>query len=115
MNNDAGWCGSGGPWITPELSMHRVVWTETSLAGPKHYDGVLPQPKAVKDYYRDIAVFAFPTPISNFIIPHINGKSAAAKEEIPLRANFPALPEGTVTLRDQIVNFEFTHGKGWAS
>src|SRR5881392_2725076 len=21
MNNDGGWCGSGGPWITPELSM----------------------------------------------------------------------------------------------
>src|SRR5262245_10082332 len=23
MNNDAGWCGSGGPWITPELSMQK--------------------------------------------------------------------------------------------
>ena len=30
MNNDAGWCGSGGPWITPELSMQKVVWTETA-------------------------------------------------------------------------------------
>jgi hypothetical protein len=29
MNNDAAWCGCGGPWITPELSMQRVVWTET--------------------------------------------------------------------------------------
>jgi hypothetical protein len=35
MNNDAGWCGSGGPWITPELSMQRVVWTETVVQGPK--------------------------------------------------------------------------------
>ncbi len=27
MNNDAGWNGSGGPWITPEQSMQKVVWT----------------------------------------------------------------------------------------
>ena len=31
MNNDAGWNGSGGPWITPELSMQRVVWSEVML------------------------------------------------------------------------------------
>ena len=31
MNNDAGWCGSGGPWITPELSMQKLVWTETRV------------------------------------------------------------------------------------
>ena len=60
MNNDAGWCGSGGPWITPELSMQHIVWTETEVAGPKQFDAVLPQPKATKDFYRDIAVFAYP-------------------------------------------------------
>ena len=27
MNNDAGWCGSGGPWITPELAMQKLVLT----------------------------------------------------------------------------------------
>ena len=27
MNNDAGWCGSGGPWITPDLAMQKIVWT----------------------------------------------------------------------------------------
>ena len=25
VNNDAGWCGSGGPWITPELSMQKAI------------------------------------------------------------------------------------------
>ena len=39
MNNDAGWCGSGGPWITPELSMQRIVWTATNVAGPRRFDG----------------------------------------------------------------------------
>jgi len=39
MNNDAGWCGSGGPWITPELSMQKVVWSETTVRGPGLFRG----------------------------------------------------------------------------
>ena len=35
--------------------------------------------KAIKDFYRDIALFAFPTPASNYAIPHIHGKSAAVR------------------------------------
>jgi len=61
MNNDPGWCGSGGPWVTPELSMQKVVWTETQVKGACRFDGTLPRPEAFQDYYRDIAVVAFPT------------------------------------------------------
>jgi hypothetical protein len=104
MNNDAGWCGSGGPWITPELSMQRVVWTETNIAGPKRLDAVLGQPKAVANFYRDIAVFAYPTPASNYVIPHLNGKSTAAREEITPRAFFPALAADAIIRRDRIVD-----------
>ena len=46
MTNDAGWCGSGGPWITPELSMQYLVWTETSVEGGKHFEAALPEPQA---------------------------------------------------------------------
>lgn len=62
MNNDGGWCGSGGPWITPELSMQIVVSSETRAGGPRRFSGSLPQPKATSGFYRDIAVVAFPTP-----------------------------------------------------
>src|SRR5882724_9378186 len=62
MNNDAGWCGSGGPWIPPELSMQKVVWSETIVRGPSAFRGALPQPKTATNYYRDVAVFALPTP-----------------------------------------------------
>jgi hypothetical protein len=61
MNNDAGWNGSGGPWITPEQAMQKVVWTETNLAGPLHFEGALAQPETVAGFYRDITVLAFPT------------------------------------------------------
>jgi len=62
MNNDGGWCGSGGPWITPELSMQMIVYGETALQGPKQFTGVLAPPKTVEKYYEDIAVLAFPIP-----------------------------------------------------
>ncbi len=62
MNNDGGYSGSGGPWITPDLSMQVMVWSETTLEGPQRFTGRLPQPKTVQDYYRDIALLAFPTP-----------------------------------------------------
>jgi hypothetical protein len=62
MNNDGGWCGSGGPWITAELSMQVVVYSETMLQGPKQFTGTLPQPKTVEGFYQDITVLAFPCP-----------------------------------------------------
>jgi hypothetical protein len=62
MNNDDGWCGSGGPWITPELSMQTVVWSETLVYGPRKLDEVMARPRTALDHYHDLAVFAFPTP-----------------------------------------------------
>jgi hypothetical protein len=52
----------GGPWITPELSMQKVVWSETHVAGERAFDGVLSQPPMQEGFYRDIAVLAFPSP-----------------------------------------------------
>jgi hypothetical protein len=39
-----GWCGSGGPWITPDLSMQHTVMSETRVEGPSHFNAVLPRP-----------------------------------------------------------------------
>src|SRR5512138_3496505 len=43
MNNDAGWNGSGGPWIKPEQSMQKVVFTETNVEGGRTFEGTLPE------------------------------------------------------------------------
>lgn len=60
MNNDAGWNGSGGPWIKPEQSMQKVVWSEAEVVGPRRFEDSLAQPDVVAGYYRDITVLAFP-------------------------------------------------------
>ncbi len=62
MHNCDGFALSGGPWITPELSMQKVVWTETVVAGGTKFSDTLPQPENYNGYYNDIAVYAYPTP-----------------------------------------------------
>lgn len=62
MHNCGGWSSTGGPWITPELAMQVLVWTETRITGPNRFDAILPQPFTRKGFYRDAAVFAFLTP-----------------------------------------------------
>jgi len=65
--NCPGWANSGGPWVTPELSMQELAWSETVVEGGRRIETVLPQPAARLNYYRDIAVFAFPTPLHDEI------------------------------------------------
>ncbi len=57
-----GFALAGGPWITPELSMQKVVWKRTQVSGGKQVDITLPQPESYEGYYKDIAIFAYPTP-----------------------------------------------------
>lgn len=60
MHNCPGWSSSGGPWITPELGMQQLTWSETTVSGGKRFGGVLAEPVKRMDYYRDSAVIAFP-------------------------------------------------------
>lgn len=67
--NCPGWSGSGGPWITPELAMQEVTWSETTVDGQHELSTVLPEPATRLGYYRDAAVIAFPTPKGDESLP----------------------------------------------
>ncbi|MGB2754187.1 MAG: glycosyl hydrolase [Phycisphaerae bacterium] len=92
MNNDAGWNGSGGPWIKPEQSMQKIVWSETNIEGPKRFEDALPQPQANHSFYRDIAVLAFPTP-GAFRIAEIQSKALFNRRNVPPAAETRLPPE----------------------
>ena len=55
-----GFAVAGGPWITPEMSMQKVVWADVTVNGNSFKNLQLPVPNHYKDYYKDIAVFAIP-------------------------------------------------------
>ncbi len=66
-----GYATSGGPWITPALSMQKVVWSEVSCEGGKPFDAVLTVPAVDPkwNYYRDVAVLAVPAGAPGTAVP----------------------------------------------
>lgn len=107
LNSAPGWTGSGGPWVAPEQSMQKVVFSQTDLAGPRAFAEKLPQPEAVRDFYRDIAVLAFPTPSGEARIADIAEKALYQRGPISsmpgVRPAFPAVADYEEVPADQVV------------
>ncbi len=55
-----GFALAGGPWIKPEESMKRVVYSDTVVAASKQKSIITAMPAAKEGFYRDIAVLAYP-------------------------------------------------------
>ncbi len=65
MAASGGWSETAGPWVKPEEAMKKVVWSETRVAGPRKWSGVLPSPPHVNGRFQNIPVppdFDFPAP-----------------------------------------------------
>ncbi|WP_293882930.1 MULTISPECIES: glycosyl hydrolase [unclassified Sphingobacterium] len=61
LPND-GFATAGGPWISPEKSMQKLVYADTVVnsKGGRSPGIQLPQPQTQQGYYEDIALFAMP-------------------------------------------------------
>jgi hypothetical protein len=129
LNAGPGWTGSGGPWVKPEQSMQHIVASETSVAGGRRFEGLLPQPRPRppffgpvpaeleplrSGFYRDVAVLAFPTPEGGYRIADLDDKTLyvrapyssqpGVKPYLPAPAEYPALPLGEAIARGRIVD-----------
>ncbi|MEJ6981384.1 glycosyl hydrolase [Pedobacter sp. P351] len=96
MHVSDGFALAGGPWITPELSMQKVVSTQTNITGGKKFKISLPQPETKEGYYKDIAVYAFPSvPGTNIstrkIIPKITTSTGIDASYLVKEGNTEAL------------------------
>ena len=88
FHNADGWSSSGGPWVTPEQSMKRVVSSHTLVSGGRKVDLRLPQPATRADFYRDIAVIAYPA---------LDGEMADAAIPARLTSSDPTLDLSRLT------------------
>lgn len=131
LGSGPGWCGTGGPWVKPEQSMQHLVSSETNATGPNRFDAVLPQPqprtpffgegtltpelaREWRDFYRDVAVLAFPTPRGRLRLDDIEGKALYqrapyssvpnVKPFFPTAADYPATPAGESVPRDGVID-----------
>ncbi len=62
-----GFALAGGPWIKPEMSMQKLVWTKTFLKSGDNKKIKLSQPETNENYYKDVAVYAYPANYKNEI------------------------------------------------
>ena len=79
FHNGAGWSSTGGPSITPEYAMQELVFSKTSHTGNSTFNAKLPQPKTHLNYYRDIAILAFPKPKNDQRIDELDTKILSHK------------------------------------
>ncbi len=113
INSAPGWTGSGGPWITPELSMKKVTASEITITGPGRQEIALKQPETLHEFYRDIAVLAFPTPNPGTRIGDIAEKALYQRgpfsSEPGIRPHFtaitdyPEVPPGQCIALDRMI------------
>lgn len=76
-----GFALGGGPWITPEESMQRIVWSDTIVEGGKQ-EITLPRPACKENYYEDITTFAYPA-------DYIDDRKPKTSVEFPFRSSEP--------------------------
>jgi hypothetical protein len=122
LGSGPGWAGSGGPWVKPEQSMQHLVASDTLVKGPSRFSSILAIPKPKKpyfgygaltdslrikweNYYKDVALLAFPTPDNGAKIPDVEDKALyyrapyssvkGVKPFLPAPLNYPETLSGT--------------------
>ncbi|HPA20206.1 MAG TPA: glycosyl hydrolase, partial [Verrucomicrobiae bacterium] len=131
LNAGPGWTGSGGPWIKPEQSMQHLVASETRIVGPTNFSEILPQPpprapyfpnsvlpeplqSAKQEFYRDVCVLAFPTPVATNRIEDVDEKALylrhpyssrpGTKPFLPSPATYPNLPADAIIATNSLID-----------
>ena len=131
LNGGPGWTGSGGPWVRPEQSMQHIVGRDIMVKGPTRFSGILPRPvrrpaffgdgalppeleKSKNDFYRDVAVLAFPRGVAITRIKEIDEKALyvrapyssqpGVRPYIPTAESYPPLKADSVILTESIVD-----------
>src|SRR6185312_5348409 len=49
-----GWSETGGPWVTPQDAMKKLVWSETLVTGGTPFKGRLPDPPRTTGPFADV-------------------------------------------------------------
>ncbi|MGK6319632.1 glycosyl hydrolase [Sphingomonas sp. DT-204] len=106
LMNTPGWSASGGPWVSPERSMKRLVWSETTVSGgrvsitpprPDLTPAYSERAVAMRPFYADIAMVAVPA--SSARIADIDKKTGWGSRPITRDTRtLPAIPADRVIL-----------------
>ena len=92
-----GFALGGGPWVTPDESMQKVVWTDTILSG-KLIGKILKRPESYKGYEKDIVTLAFPVKARQRIVEvHL---SSVTSSSIKMGGDMKRIDKGAFLAKD---------------
>jgi hypothetical protein len=60
MAASGGWSETAGPWVKPDESMKKAVWSETMVSGPKKFVGPLAHPPSVNGPFQGLGIIDIP-------------------------------------------------------
>ncbi|WP_397364577.1 glycosyl hydrolase [Olleya sp. R77988] len=104
FHNSAGWSSSGGPWVMEENAMQTVVFSEVIVQGNQHYKAKLPKPETKFDYYKDIAVLAFPKPKTTKKIDGLDYKMLSERIRNHLLPDIKNVSETSVVSKETVID-----------
>jgi hypothetical protein len=131
LGTGPGWTGSGGPWVLPAQSMQDLVASSTEVSGAGMKKILLPEPaprrpyfgeggftpglkKQWEDFYKDVAVLAFPSPSTTNKINDIDEKALyyrapyssakGVKQYLPSLAVYPDVPASSIIKKNRIID-----------
>jgi hypothetical protein len=91
IDSSPGWSETGGPWVSPQAAMKKLVWSVTPVEGGKPFSGRLPQPPSnpgpfqnisrtapgIANFYRDAVVIAYRAPVTDPAAIHLDSNGGA--------------------------------------
>ncbi len=86
-----GWSSTGGPWVTPEDAMKKLVWRQLRVKGGTHFSGPLPEAFDVSSTFQDV-------PLNSYSGRHEHPADERYYEDIAVLA--VELPAHDVTLEE---------------
>lgn len=125
-----GWTGSGGPWVEARASMQHLVSSSITIDGGARKIIHLPVPDPKRpffgeggftpqvrqqwlDYYEDVAVLAFPTPLEEDYIADSEEKALYyrapyssqpnVKQYLPTSGSYDLTPSSGVIAKDRVI------------
>ena len=84
--------------------MQTVVLTETSCTGGSDVELMLPEPRAERGFYRDIAVIAFPRPAGSARIKDLDYKILSGRIRNHLEPDTAAVPDAAVVKAGDVID-----------
>ena len=104
FHNGPGWSSSGGPWVTPENAMQTVVFSELNIKGGKLFKSEILKPETKFEYYKDIAVLAFPKPKQYVKINGLDYKILSDRIRNHLLPDTKNVPAAAIIKKENVIN-----------